>query len=92
MILAVDLGKTSCRAAAGGRGGGRTGARGARIGYRAHARASDAIEILACDALQRTNRTQRRGSDNVDGRDRSRDPNSACRCRVHRTGGSIRNR
>ncbi len=58
---------------------------------------SDAIDILACDVFQRADRTHQRGSDNVDGRDRRRDPNSACRCfvhrrLVHRAGGSIRNR
>jgi hypothetical protein len=39
----------------------------------------DVIDILACDALQPGDRTQQRGSDNVDARDRRRDPNSARR-------------
>ena len=60
-------------------------------------RVSDAIDILACDVFQRADRTHQHGSDNVDGRDRRRDPNSACRCFVHRclvhgAGDSIRNR
>jgi hypothetical protein len=69
----------------------------AGIGHSAHVRVSDAIDILACDVFQRADRTYQRGPDNVDGRDRRRDPNSACRCfvrrcLVHRAGGSIRNR
>jgi len=56
----------------------------------------NAIDILACEVFQRADRTHQHGCDNVDGRDRRRDPNSACRCFVHRcfvhAGGSIRNR
>jgi hypothetical protein len=60
-------------------------------------RVSDAIDVLACDAFQRADRTHQRGSDNVDGRDPLLHPNSACgcfvhRCLVHRAAGSIRNR